>query len=54
MSDEEYQSLKVLSFPTRDEWWSWLEQHHGQTEAVWLKMAKKSTQLLQELLGEPE
>lgn len=46
MSQEEYQGLKVLSFESKERWLEWLEVNHGQTEAVWLKMAKKSTGLL--------
>lgn len=45
MSEESYQGLEILVFETRDAWWAWLEEHHDQTEAVWLKMAKKSTGL---------
>jgi uncharacterized protein YdeI (YjbR/CyaY-like superfamily) len=35
--------LKFWTHPTRAEWRAWLEQHHAQTEGVWLISYKKST-----------
>ena len=45
MSKEDYLGLAVHGFESKAEWLEWLEANHSQTQAVWLKMAKKATGL---------
>jgi uncharacterized protein YdeI (YjbR/CyaY-like superfamily) len=33
----------TLEFRTREEWAKWLEDHHGEPDGVWLKIAKKAS-----------
>lgn len=33
----------TLSFADRAEWTAWLEDHHGEPDGVWMKIAKKGT-----------
>jgi uncharacterized protein YdeI (YjbR/CyaY-like superfamily) len=33
----------VLAFPTREAWEKWLEEHHADVRAVWLKIPKKDS-----------
>jgi uncharacterized protein YdeI (YjbR/CyaY-like superfamily) len=30
-------------FPTREDWWAWLAEHHASEEGVWVKLAKKGS-----------
>ncbi len=32
-----------LAFPSRADWAAWLEEHHGDPDGVWLKLAKKGS-----------
>ncbi len=33
----------VLPFPSAEAWTKWLEEHHGEPDGVWLKIAKKAS-----------
>lgn len=35
--------LPLLQLPDRDAWGRWLEEHHGTSQGVWLKLAKKGS-----------
>lgn len=35
--------LPILEFPDRGAWELWLDEHHGSSGAVWLKIAKKGS-----------
>src|SRR5579859_270912 len=37
--------LPVLPFETRQDWEAWLDEHHANTKGVWLKIAKKGTNI---------
>jgi uncharacterized protein YdeI (YjbR/CyaY-like superfamily) len=37
--------LPVLSFPDRDAWAAWLEEHHADAPGVWLEIAKAGSGL---------
>ena len=41
MADE----LEVVTFTSRDEWWTWLEAEHATAPGVWMKKAKKASGL---------
>jgi uncharacterized protein YdeI (YjbR/CyaY-like superfamily) len=33
----------IIQLETRDDWHAWLAEHHDTADAVWLKLAKKSS-----------
>jgi uncharacterized protein YdeI (YjbR/CyaY-like superfamily) len=33
----------MMSFASADEWEAWLQQHHADSDGVWIKMARKSS-----------
>ncbi|WP_232784447.1 YdeI/OmpD-associated family protein [Carbonactinospora thermoautotrophica] len=35
------QDLPIISFPSREAWERWLEEHHATSGGLWLKIAKK-------------
>jgi uncharacterized protein YdeI (YjbR/CyaY-like superfamily) len=35
--------LPVLSFSSPEEWWRWLELHHGESDGLWIAIAKQGT-----------
>jgi uncharacterized protein YdeI (YjbR/CyaY-like superfamily) len=35
--------LPQLPFSSREAWAAWLEEHHGDQDGVWMKLAKKSS-----------
>lgn len=35
--------LPVLSFATQAEWEAWLDEHHAESQGLWLKIAKKAS-----------
>ena len=35
--------LPTISFPSRDGWEAWLDEHHAHSEGLWLKIAKKGS-----------
>ena len=35
--------LPIVPFASRDAWEAWLEQHHGASDRLWLKIAKKGS-----------
>lgn len=37
--------LPILAHPTRSAWASWLDEHHGDSQGVWLRLAKKGCPL---------
>ncbi len=41
MGIEAKSGLLILAFPDQAAWEGWLQLHHGETEGVWLKIAKK-------------
>lgn len=40
---ETYQNLAVHQFATSQEWLDWLAAHHGQSETIWIRFAKKGS-----------
>jgi uncharacterized protein YdeI (YjbR/CyaY-like superfamily) len=40
---EERAEAPVLTFAAQREWERWLDEHHADADAVWLKLAKKGT-----------
>ena len=40
---ETHKGLKVFEFENAGLWLTWLEDNHGQTESIWLKVVKKGT-----------
>lgn len=40
---ETRQGLPILSFPSRRHWEEWLEEHHGTSKGLWLKISKKGS-----------
>ncbi len=39
---EELNGLAIIDVADRSTWRTWLAKHHGQTEGVWVKLAKKN------------
>ncbi len=39
-------NLSTLFFEAQQGWEAWLDEHHTNTEGIWLKMAKKETRIL--------
>jgi uncharacterized protein YdeI (YjbR/CyaY-like superfamily) len=37
--------LPILSFETQAGWEAWLEEHHADSKGIWLKIAKKGTNI---------
>lgn len=37
--------LPISSFETQQDWETWLEEHHANTEGIWLKIAKKEASI---------
>jgi len=35
--------LPVLAFPSRGEWETWLDENHGASDGLWIKIAKKAS-----------
>jgi uncharacterized protein YdeI (YjbR/CyaY-like superfamily) len=35
------QDLPIIQFATQQEWEAWLEEHHGTSRGLWLKIAKR-------------
>ena len=35
--------LPIISFASRDGWEAWLEEHHADSDGLWLKIAKKGS-----------
>ena len=33
----------TIAFASRDDWAAWLAEHHGETDGVWLELAKKGS-----------
>ena len=31
----------VVAFPSREAWWAWLSEHHGDQDGVWLRLERK-------------
>src|SRR5579864_568104 len=38
-------NLPIIAFETQQDWEAWLEEHHTHTKAIWLKLAKKDTDI---------
>ena len=36
-------SAPTIAFATRADWAAWLEEHHGDEEGIWLRLAKKGS-----------
>ena len=39
------QDLPVLSFPSREAWEAWLDEQHASSTGLWLKIAKKGSEI---------
>ncbi len=39
------QGLPILSFPSQQEWEEWLGEHHRTSKGLWLKIAKKGSEV---------
>jgi len=37
--------LPIISFASRDGWEAWLEEHHADSDGLWLKIAKKGSDI---------
>jgi uncharacterized protein YdeI (YjbR/CyaY-like superfamily) len=37
---------QVATFKSADEWQLWLNEHHGQLEGIWLRIAKKNSSIV--------
>jgi uncharacterized protein YdeI (YjbR/CyaY-like superfamily) len=31
----------IIAFPSREEWWAWLSEHHADQAGVWLRLERK-------------
>ncbi|MER5479003.1 YdeI/OmpD-associated family protein [Streptomyces sp. NPDC002734] len=43
---EEFSGVEVVAFPDASAFDSWLAEHHGRREGVWVKVAKKASGIL--------
>ena len=39
------EELPIISFETQQDWETWLKEHHTEAKGVWLKIAKKETNI---------
>jgi uncharacterized protein YdeI (YjbR/CyaY-like superfamily) len=39
------QDLPIISFASREDWGRWLEEHHASSDGLWLKIAKKGSDI---------
>jgi uncharacterized protein YdeI (YjbR/CyaY-like superfamily) len=37
--------LPIISFASRDAWEAWLEEYHATSDGLWLKIAKKGSDI---------
>ena len=44
--------LLIISFASRDRWEAWLDEHHADSDGLWLKIAKKGSRI--ETVTQPE
>jgi uncharacterized protein YdeI (YjbR/CyaY-like superfamily) len=45
MTDQGKGNLPILLFENRQRWEAWLEEHHTETKGIWLKIAKKGSNI---------
>lgn len=42
---ELYKNLPIILFKTPDDWLDWLSKNHNQYQAIWVKLAKKNSDI---------
>ena len=43
MGQNTKQDLPIIPFGSQEDWEAWLEEHHGTSDGLWLKIAKKGS-----------